>query len=186
MLYVFWGLATLESGDINYSQPSLSSGNFSAYCFPGVLIPTAWGFTPHIHKPVFRQILGSCLYRQLQLPLSPSTPHSYFLLSALSPASANGFSFHKLQSLSPLVSNNSWAPFRFLPSCSAPWKVPPSILLGYQGAHLICFPTLKVHGPTSSSVQCSKSSCFIYFVQFFFFFNVFNLRAVLNLLLSVG
>ena len=81
MLYVFWGLATLESGDINYSQPSLSSGNFSAYCFPGVLIPTAWGFTPHIHKPVFCQILGPCFYRQLQLPPSPSAPHSLLLFA---------------------------------------------------------------------------------------------------------
>ena len=93
----------------------------------------------------------------------------------LSPASANGFSFHRVQSLSRLVSRNSWAPFRFLPSCSAPWKVPPSILLGYQGAHLICFPSsLEVHSPTSSSVQRSKNSCFIYFAQFFFLFFMFS------------
>lgn len=49
---ICWGLAILDGGNINYSQPS--GGNFSADQFPGV--PASRSFAPHILKPVFRQM----------------------------------------------------------------------------------------------------------------------------------
>lgn len=86
---VLWNLSTLACGNMNYSQPCLSSTTCSAYCFSVVLSLALGSFFFCIHRFVLsHRLKGNFFYRSLELSLyaDVSSPVLFLQILAILPS----------------------------------------------------------------------------------------------------